>query len=300
MPELPDIQVYLDGLQSRIVGKRINRIRILSPFLVRTFDSPVNRAEGRIVTGLSRIGKRIVWELEDELFLVFHLMIAGRFRWNESANKTSIKIGRIGLATFEFPNGLLLMTEAGSKKRASLHVVKGKRDLSEHDPGGLEVLETDEATFGRVLRSENHTIKRALTDPKLFSGIGNAYSDEILLAAQISPVKLTQSLNDAEVSQVYRATVDILSTWMNRLRKQFSDHFPGPGEITAFRPEFKAHGKYLKPCGVCGSTVQRIRYASNETNYCPGCQTGGKILRDRSLALLLKKDWPKSIEELEG
>lgn len=300
MPELPDIQVYLDGLQSRIVGKRINRIRILSPFLVRTFAPPVNRAEGRIVTGLSRIGKRIVWELEDELFFVFHLMIAGRFRWNESANKTSIKIGRIGLATFEFPNGLLLMTEAGPKKRASLHVVRGKRELSEHDPGGLEVLETDEATFGRALRSENHTIKRALTDPKLFSGIGNSYSDEILLAAQISPVKLTQSLSNEQIGRLFQATRITLTTWTERLREQFHDHFPGPGEITAFRPEFNVHGKYSKPCGVCGSSVQRIRYASNETNYCPRCQTGGRILRDRSLSLLLKNDWPNSIEELEG
>ncbi len=300
MPELPDIQVYLDGLQSRIVGQRINRIRVLKPFLVRTFDPPVKSAEGSVVVGLSRLGKRIVWEMEGDLFLVFHLMVAGRYRWYDRSKRTKPKLGKIALAAFEFATGTLVLTEAGTTRRASLHLLQGKSALSDHDPGGLEVLDSDESTFAKILRSENHTLKRALTDPKLFSGIGNAYSDEILFAARISPVKLTRKLSDAEISLVHRATVDILSIWTDCLCRQFHDEFPGPGDITAFRPEFNVHGKYLKPCRVCGTSVQRIRYASNETNYCPRCQTGGKILRDRSLSLLLKKDWPSSIEELEG
>ena len=298
MPELPDVTVYVESLEKRVVGQVLEKVSLKSPFFLRTFNPPIKTIEGQVVRGIRRIGKRIVFEFDRERFLVFHLMVAGRFRWKD---QVGAKLGgKIVLASLEFSNGTLFVTEASKKKRASLHLVKGEPVLAEHDPGGLEVMDASLETFSERLRSRNHTLKRALTDPKLFSGIGNAYSDEILNKAGLSPMLLTQKLRDEDAAQLFDTTQSLLAEWIDRLRGQFKDRFPGAGEITAFRPEFSAHGKFGNPCKYCGTTIQRIRYAENETNYCPKCQTSGKILSDRSLARLLKDDWPKTIEELEA
>ncbi len=296
MPELPDIVTYIEALRPRVVGQPLQRVRLVSPFLLRTVDPPIAAAEGQQVQGVRRLGKRIVLCLTTDLFLICHLMIAGRFRWERRGARPP---GKIGLAAFDFPSGTLLLTEASPKKRAALHLVRGEAALAAHDPGGLEVLDATEATFGAALRLESHTLKRALTDPQLFSGIGNAYADEILHAARLSPVKLTGKLTDAEVGRLFEATRHTLQHWMAVLREQFRDRFPSPGDITAFRDGFAVHGRYRQPCPVCGRAVQRIRYAENETNYCPSCQTEGRLLADRSLSRLLKEDWPRSIDELE-
>ena len=297
MPELPDIEAYLHALRPRVVDRRLSTVHIANPFLVRSVDPPIEAAECRTVQDVRRLGKRVVLCLEDELHLVFHLMIAGRFRWQPSGRKPPRKIG---LAALDFPNGTLVLTEAGTRRRASLHLVRGAAALAEHDPGGLEPLAADRAAFIAVLRSENHTLKRALTDPRLFSGIGNAYSDEILHAARLSPIKLTSRLEEEEVTRLYEAVRQTLGCWTATLLEQFADRFPGPGDITAFRPDFAVHGRFGKPCPVCRSPVQRIRYAENETNYCPRCQTHGRILADRSRSRLLQDEWPRSIDELEG
>lgn len=296
MPELPDITVYIEGLRERVLGEPLEHVRVVSPFLVRSFDPPILDARGRAVREIRRLGKRIVLVLSGDLFLVFHLMIAGRLRWERRGAKPP---GRLGLAAFDFPTGTLILTEASSKKRASLHFVRGEEALSEHDPGGLEVEEADLRSFREALCRESHTVKRALTDPRLFSGIGNAYSDEILHAARLSPVALTKKLSDEEIERLFSAAREVLQDWTERLREQFRDRFPGAGDITAFRDGFAVHGRYRKPCPSCGHPVQRIRYAENETNYCPTCQTRGRLLADRSLSRLLKDDWPRSIEELE-
>jgi len=296
MPELPDVVVYVEGLQQRVVGRPLERVRLASPFLLRSVTPPLTAVERRAVREVRRLGKRIVLGLTGEYYLVVHLMIAGRFRWESRGARAP---GRIGLAAFDFPDGTLLLTEASPKKRASLHVVQGAAALAAHDPGGLEVLEVDEAAFRTALLQERHTLKRALTDPRLFSGIGNAYSDEILHAARLSPVKLTSQLTPGEVSRLFEATQTTLRHWLEVLRAQFRDHFPGAGEVTAFRDGFAVHGRYRKPCPVCGRAVQRIRYAENETNYCAICQTTGRLLADRSLSRLLKDDWPRTLDELE-
>ena len=296
MPELPDVTVYLEALAPRIVGARLERVRLFTPFLLRSVDPPVSAVAGTTVTRLGRLGKRLVIALEDELFLVIHLMIAGRLHWKAAGAKPP---GKIGLAAFDFPDGTLLLTEASPKKRAALYVVRGAAALAAHNPGGLEVMTAGLDDFRAALRRENHTLKRALTDPHLFSGIGNAYSDEILHAARLSPVQLTSKLADGEIERLYRATQTTLAHWTEKLRAHFGDRFPGAGEVTAFRPDFAVHGRFGKPCPVCGGPVQRIRYAENETNYCPACQTGGKLLADRSLSRLLKEDWPKTLEEME-
>lgn len=294
MPEFPDIELYLHALRPRIAGQRVARVRLASPFLVRSFDPPIQQVEGRVVVGMKRLGKRIVWELEGSLFLIFHLMIAGRFRWKPAG--TAIP-GKVGLAAFDFEHGALILTEAGSKRQASLHVVAGAAAAEEHDPGGLEVLDATPEDFAAALRRENHTLKRALTDPHLLSGIGNAYSDEILHAARLSPMKLTAQLTDDEIDRVRRTAVAMLTGWRDRLIAETGDDFPE--RVTAFRPEMAVHGKFGTPCPVCGTPVQRIRYAANEANYCPTCQTDGKLLADRSLSRLMKGDWPKTLEELE-
>jgi formamidopyrimidine-DNA glycosylase len=297
MPELPDVTVYLEALAPRVVGQPLEHLRLASPFVLRTVDPPLDAVVGRTVIGLHRLGKRIVIELGDELYIVIHLMIAGRLRWERRGAKPP---GRIGLAALDFPTGTLVLTEASPKKRAALYLVRGAAALDAHDPGGLEVLEASLDDFRAALRRENHTLKRALTDPRLFSGIGNAYSDEILHAARLSPVQLTGKLADAEVRRLYEATLTTLRTWTARLRDEFGDRFPGAGEITAFRPGFAVHGRYREPCPICGTPVQRIRYAENETNYCPTCQTAGRLLADRSLSRLLKDDWPKTLDDLEA
>ena len=294
VPELPDVELYLHALKPRIVGHRLDAIRFASPFLLRSIDPPHEAIVGQRVTGLRRLGKRIVWELDDELFVVIHLMIAGRFRWKPAA--TAIP-GKVGLAAFDFDNGTLLMTEAGSKRQASLYFVRGVAALAEHDPGGVEPLEASLEDFARALRLENHTVKRSLTDPHLFSGIGNAYSDEILHAARMSPMKLTAQMTDAEIERLHGAVVDTLTIWRDRLIADAGAAFPE--KVTAFREGMAVHGRYGKPCPVCDNPVQRIRYAANEANYCARCQTGGKLLADRSLSRLLKDDWPRSLEELE-
>ncbi|HEV8721972.1 MAG TPA: DNA-formamidopyrimidine glycosylase family protein [Candidatus Binatia bacterium] len=294
MPELPDVTVYIEALTERILNQPILKIRIGSPFVLRSFDPPISAAEGKKVMALRRLGKRIVFELEDEFFLVVHLMIAGRFHWKPKGAKIARKYGQ---AAFDFPNGTLLLTEAGTKKRASINLVRGEAPLQEHDPGGLEVFEASLAQFRERLTRENHTLKRSLTDPHLFSGIGNAYSDEILHRAGLSPIRLTQQMTDAEVERLYHAVRESLTEWVERLRKERGTGFPE--KVTAFRPDMAVHGKYRKPCPVCGSPVQRIVHAENETNYCAKCQTGGKLLADRSLSRLLKDDWPRSLEELE-
>jgi formamidopyrimidine-DNA glycosylase len=294
VPELPDIVVYIDALESRVVGEPIERIRVLGPFLLRTAVPPISSAEGRRVVGLRRIGKRIVLALEGELFLVLHLMVAGRLRWLARSAKPP---GRITLAVFEFRDGRLVFTEAGTKRRASLHLVQGEPALAAMDPGGLELLEADRTAFAARLGSGNHTLKRALTDPRLFSGIGNAYSDEILHRAQLSPVALTSSLSEADVTRLHDAARAVLAEWTDRLRAENGDGFPE--KVTAFRDGMTVHGRYRQPCPVCGAPVQRIVYAENEANYCARCQTGGKILADRALSRLLHKSWPRSIDELE-
>ncbi len=294
MPELPDITVYLDALDRFIGGRTIEGITVRSPFLVRTFEPPVEAAVGRPIQGFSRIGKRIVWELDGDLFLVFHLMIAGRFHWKEQATRPSRKVD---LAAFDFDSGTLLLTEASSKKRAALSVIQDRSELAAFDRGGLDVLSCSLEDFGAVLTSENHTLKRSLTDPRLFDGIGNAYSDEILHAAGLSPIRLTSKLADEEIERLFDAVRTTLRHWMERLHAQTGDTFPE--KVTAFREGMAVHGRFGKPCPVCATEVQRIRYADNETNYCPRCQTDGRLLADRSLSRLLRNDWPKTIEELE-
>jgi formamidopyrimidine-DNA glycosylase len=288
LPELPDVAVYLESLERRILGARLLKVRLLNPFLLRTAVPPIGTAEGKKVLGLRRVGKRIVIELEDELFLVIHLMIAGRLQW-ESKRK--------GLAVLEFDTGKLTLTEAGTKRRASLHLVQGAAALKALDPGGIDVFHAALRTFAEVLTRENHTVKRALTDPHLFSGIGNAYSDEILHRAKLSPFAMTSQLSEEEIQRLHEATRETLNQWTERLRRQTGEGFPE--KVTAFREEMAVHGRYGKPCPVCGAPVQRIVYAENETNYCARCQTGGKILADRALSRLLKASWPRNIDELE-
>ena len=296
MPELPDIVVYIEALEQRILGQPLERIRIASPFLLRTAEPPVQAAEGKRVRQLRRIGKRISIGLDGNVWLVLHLMIAGRLHWREPAAK--LPGGRHGLAGFDFPNGTLVLTEAGSKKRASLRLFQGEESLHSQDPGGLEVIECELHAFARALTSANHTLKRSLTDPRLFNGIGNAYSDEILHRARLSLVKLTKNLDRASINRLFHATRETLDLWVRKLRSEAGEGFPE--KVTAFREGIAVHGRYGKPCADCGTPVQRIRYASNETNYCLQCQTGGKLLADRALSRLLKKDWPRTIEELEG
>ncbi|HEY8258785.1 MAG TPA: DNA-formamidopyrimidine glycosylase family protein [Gemmatimonadales bacterium] len=294
MPELPDVVVYLEALEPRILGQPIEAIRVQSPFVLRTVEPPIAEAVGRRVIALRRIGKRLVFGLEGELYLIIHLMIAGRLRWRPRGAKPP---GRIGLAAFDFPGGTLLLTEAGSKRRASIHLVQGAAALAEVHRGGLEPLEIDKATFAERLLSENHTLKRSLTDPRLFSGIGNAYSDEILHRAKLSPLRLTSRLTDEEIGRLHHAVRDVLTEWTERLRRDTGNKFPE--KVTAFRDGMAVHGRYREPCPVCGTPVQRIRYADNETNYCPTCQTEGKLLADRALSRLLREDWPRSLDEME-
>jgi formamidopyrimidine-DNA glycosylase len=294
VPELPDIAAYLDALAPRIVGRRLEAVRIRSPFLLRSVEPPLREAEGKRVEGLRRIGKRIVFALEDGLFLVLHLMISGRLHWKPRGAKVG---GKIALAAFDFENGTLLLTEASSQKRASLYLARGETALEDFDRGGIEPLESALPVFREALTRESHTVKRALTDPRLFSGIGNAYSDEILHRARLSPAKLTRKLTEEEVERLYRATRETLETWSGRLRAEAGQAFPE--KVTAFREGMAVHGRYRKPCPDCGTPVQRIVYAANEANYCPRCQTGGRLLADRALSQLLRSDWPKTLEELE-
>jgi len=294
VPELPDLTVYLESLAARIANRRLARIRLLNPFLLRTAVPPIASVEGKKVLNLHRLGKRIVIELEGELYLVLHLMIAGRLRWMEGNSKAP---ARITLALLEFDNGVLAFTEAGTKRRASLHLVEGKAVLDAMNPGGIEVMEVDLRTFRQRLIGENHTLKRALTDPRLFAGIGNAYSDEILHRARLSPVALTGQLTEEEISRLFTSAREVLVDWTGRLRADTGAGFPE--KVTAFREGMAVHGRYGKPCPVCGAPVQRIVYAENETNYCARCQTRGKVLADRALSRLLKKSWPRSIDELE-
>ncbi len=294
MPELPDIEVYLDALRRHLTGRRLTRIRLASPFLLRSVEPPVSAVEGRRLQGLRRLGKRLVFGLEGGLFLVLHLMVAGRLRWRAAGVKIPRKFG---LAAFDFCHGSLLVTEAGSKKRASLFLVEGEEGLARHDPGGLEVLTADLTAFRNALQRENRTLKRALTDPRLLAGIGNAYSDEILHCARLSPFKRTGRLDDDEVAVLFEATRKVLTDWTERLRAEVGKGFPE--RVTAFRAGMAAHGRFGKPCPVCGAPIQRLVYAENEANYCPGCQTGGRVLADRALSQLLKGDWPRTLEELE-
>ncbi|HEY8165485.1 MAG TPA: DNA-formamidopyrimidine glycosylase family protein [Gemmatimonadaceae bacterium] len=293
MPELPDIVVYIEALEKRIVGHTLEKIRVAKPFLVRTVDPPLSALEGRQVESIRRIGKRIAIGFGDDLWRVIHLMIAGRLKWLDKGAKVP---GKIGLAAFDFDSGTLILTEAGTTRRASLYVLRGEEQLDEMQRGGLEVFDATVEQFAERLRVENHTLKRSLTDPRLFSGIGNAYSDEILHRARMSPVKHTNRLTDEEIARLFAATKEVLTEWVERLRAESRDKFPE--KVTAFRPEMAVHGRYLQPCPVCSTPVQRIRYASNETNYCPRCQTEGRLLADRALSRLLKQDWPRSIDEL--
>ncbi len=295
MPELPDLTVYLDFMQANIVGQTLERVRIASPFVLRTAEPPLVAVENKRVLGLRRMGKRLVLELQDDLFLVIHLMIAGRFRWKEHGAPIT---GKIGLAAFDFSNGTLLLTEASQKKRAALHVMRGEDALAEFDRHGLEPLEMDLEAFRSRLLAGNHTVKRALTDPDLFSGIGNAYSDEILHRARMSPVRLTNAMSQGEVEALYASVQTVLREWIERLRADARGGFPE--KVTAFRKDMAVHGRYGEPCPVCGTRVQRIVHAENESNYCPTCQTGGRLLADRALSRLLKQDWPRTIEELEA
>jgi formamidopyrimidine-DNA glycosylase len=294
VPELPDVELYIHALRSRVVGSAIERVRIGNPFIVRTFDPPIASIEGLRIQGIGRLGKRLVFSLDHELFLIVHLMIAGRFRWRERGAAIPAKVGMIAL---DFADGTLLMTEQGAKRQASIHLVRGAAAVREHDPGGLDVFAADLRAFADRLTAENHTLKRALTDPHIFSGIGNAYSDEILHAAQMSPMKLTSSLTDAEIERLFQVTRDVLQMWTERLQEQTGDAFPE--KVTAFRPDMAVHGKYGTPCPVCSQPIQRIVYAHNEANYCSRCQTGGKLLSDRALSRLLGQDWPKTLEEME-
>ena len=293
MPELPDITVYVEALRRRLLGQPIERVRIIKPFVLRSFDPPIGELSGRVVTDVGRIGKRITISFEGDIHVVIHLMIAGRLRWLPAGGKPP---GRIELAAFDFPNGTLVLTEAGTTRRASITLVRGSEALAAIDRGGIDVFDINLTGFAERLRLENHTVKRALTDPRLFSGIGNAYSDEILHRAGLSPMKQTRRLTEEEIAQLFDATRAVLSEWTDRLRAECGDGFPE--KVTAFREEMAVHGKFGKPCPVCGTPVQRIRYADNETNYCPRCQTGGKLLADRALSRLLRQDWPKSIDEL--
>jgi len=294
MPELPEITAYLEALERTIGGRRLEKIRVRSPSLVRTWDPSLSAAEGLRVVGLERLGKRVVWAMEDELFLVFHLMITGRFKWTKAGAAVPKKRAH---GAFDFEDGTLLLTEQSTKKRASLHVVRGREALAELNPGGIEVMEASPEAFSEALTRENRTLKRALTDPRVFSGIGNAHSDEILLFARLSPLQLTRNLTEEELSRLYVVTRASLEEWTERLREEFGDGFPA--KITAFHPAMAAHGKYGEPCPVCGSPIQRIKYADRETNYCATCQTGGKILADRGMSRLLGDDWPRTLEELE-
>jgi formamidopyrimidine-DNA glycosylase len=294
MPELPEITAYVEALERTVVGHRLERIRLRSPSLLRTFDPPLPDASGLRVEAVSRLGKRIVWALEDDLFLAFHLMITGRFRWTRAGTAVPRKRAH---AAFDFAHGTLLLTEQATHKRASLHLLRGPEALADLDAGGLEVLEAPLEAFRAALVRENRTLKRALTDPRILSGIGNAHSDEILLFARLSPLQLTRNLTDEELARLHDVTRTSLAQWTNRLRAEFGDRFPE--KITAFHPEMAAHGKFGEPCPVCGSPIQRIRYANRETNYCATCQTGGKVLADRGLSRLLGEDWPRSLEELE-
>jgi formamidopyrimidine-DNA glycosylase len=294
LPELPDITVYIETLRTRILGQEIRGARALSPFVLRTVDPPLSAVVGQRVRTISRLGKRIVIGADEALYIVIHLMIAGRLRWRESGKTIS---GKLAQAMFEFESGTLYLTEAGSKRRASIHVVRGADALAQFDRGGLEVLDADLAEFAARLRSENHTIKRSLTDPRLFSGIGNSYSDEILHRAKMSPLLLTARITDEQIAQLFDATKATLIDWTNRLRQEVGDAFPE--KVTAFREGMAVHGRYKLPCPECGSPVQRIRYADNETNYCARCQTGGRLLADRAMSRLLRQDWPRSIDEVE-
>ena len=293
MPELPDITVYIEALERRIVGQTLRHVRVANPFLVRSVDPPVTAAEGREVTEVRRIGKRVAIGFDGDLWIVIHLMIAGRFRWLPAGAKIP---GKLGLAAFDFDSGSLILTEAGSTRRASLYAVRGEAALKEIDRGGLEPLECSVDEFSARLTSENHTLKRALTDPTLFSGIGNAYSDEILHRARLSPLQLTSKLKRADIETLFEATRETLLDWIGRLREDAGDEFPS--KVTAFREGMAVHGRFGKPCLVCSTPIQRIRYASNETNYCARCQTNGRLLADRAMSRLLKQDWPRSIDEL--
>jgi formamidopyrimidine-DNA glycosylase len=295
VPELPDVIVYIEALQSRITGQTVQRARLLSPFALRSTSPPFSAIEGKRVKGLQRLGKQIVFEFENDLFMVIHLMIAGRFQWKPKGKTIG---GRLALALFEFEAGTLFLTEAGSKKRASIHMAQGRSELRRFDRAALEVLECTLSDFREALTRENHTVKRSLTDPRLFSGIGNAYSDEILHRARLSPMKWTSKLTDDEISVLYEATRSALSEWTERLRRESASEFPS--KVTAFRPEMAVHGKYGEPCPVCASPVQRIVYAENECNYCATCQTGGRLLADRAMSRLLKEDWPRSIDEWDA
>jgi formamidopyrimidine-DNA glycosylase len=294
MPELPDVELYISALRAHVTGERLKRARLASPFLLRTVDPPLDALHGRRVEGFERVGKRIVWQFEDDLFAVIHLMIAGRLRWREPG--ASIP-GKVGLLALDFDTGTIVMTEAGSKKQASLHVVRGHAAVEALDPGGVDLRTLTPEAFAAILRRENHTLKRALTDPHLFSGIGNAYSDEILHAARLSPMKLTDTLTDDEAAALHRVASEVLDRWTRRLIDENGSGFPE--KVTAFREGMAAHGRYGKPCPVCGTPIQRIVYAHNEANYCPTCQTGGRLLADRALSRLLKSDWPSNLDALE-
>jgi formamidopyrimidine-DNA glycosylase len=294
MPELPDVELYLAALRPRVIGRAVERVRVSSPFFVRTFDPPLASIEGKEIRALTRVGKRLVWALDADLFLVVHLMIAGRLRWKEKGAAIPAKVG---LAAFDFSDATLLFTEAGSRKQASMHLVRGAEAVAAMDPGGAEIFAMSPAQFAAALRSGNHTLKRSLTDPHLFSGIGNAYSDEILHAAQLSPVKLTHALSDEEIARLFDATRSVLQYWLQLLQEETGDAFPE--KVTAFRPGMAVHGRYGKPCPRCGAPIQRIVYARNESNYCAACQTGGRLLADRALSRLLRDDWPKTLEDLE-
>ncbi len=296
MPELPSVTVYVEHLRRRTVGRTLQRVRIASPFVLRSHDPPIKAADGKQVHAVDRLGKRIVFTLSDELFLVLHLMIAGRLRWHDGSAAAKIP-RKVGLAGFQFDTGTLILTEAGSKRRASLHLVAGAAALAEHDRGGLEIQDADAVAFREALLRENHTLKRALADPRLFSGVGNAFSDEILHRAGLSPLQLTQRMTEPQIDKLRHACVDVLGEWVELLRAESGEAFPK--KVTAFHPRMAVHGKYGQPCPVCATPVQRIVYANNESNYCPRCQTGGKLLADRSLSRLLKSDWPRSVEELE-
>ncbi len=292
--------IYCEAIKARTQGRLIERVALASPFVLRTFDPPVQAIEGKRVVDVERIGKRIVIALEGDLFLVIHLMIAGRLLWGEGRPKSIKPAGKATLAVLHFENGHLVLTEASSKKRASLHIVRTRETLEKHDPGGIDPLTCTLEQFAAALTKGNHTLKRALTNPRTFSGIGNAYSDEILHAARLSPLRLTQQLDKQETERLFTAAKRTLEDWTSKLRQEFGDRFPGRGEVTAFRPDFAAHGKFGKPCPVCGNPIQRISYAENETNYCAKCQNEGRVLADRSLSRLLKDDWPKTIEEMVG
>ena len=294
MPELPDVELYLAALRPRVQGHAIERVRVASPFFVRSYDPPIDALQGRTIASLERIGKRLVFALDEDLFIVVHLMIAGRLRWRDRGSPIPAKLG---LAALDFSHGTLLFTEAGSRKQASLHVVRGRPAVDAMDPGGADVFALSPQAFAMALRSGNHTLKRMLTDPHVFSGIGNAYSDEILHAARLSPIKLTRALSDEEIGRLHGATLSVLREWTTRLQEETGEAFPE--KVTAFRPGMAVHGRYRKPCPRCGAPVQRIVYARNESNYCANCQTEGRLLADRALSRLLRDDWPRTLEDLE-